>query len=386
MATQTATKTGVDPSKYAMSVLLQYAVSRACHAGHELAQQPVPRDESTLADLAGVQRIVELSSLGLSSYGENYTFYVEAREQERRNALQNLDALKHERRRSEQAMRLQRERQERRQTRGKQLSKTANQAKILLDRQKERSESASGALRKQQVGSQAKLNQRIHEAAQAVATETPIAVHAAPVPRPYRRTLAELIDVKLPYLPDTSGPVSLTLSGQQRVGVEGNNGCGKSTLLRVLSGQLAPVDGKIRVTDEVAYLDQALEVLDPNQTILDQLKRANSGAAEAGLRTRLAQLGLDAQKIMVPSGVLSGGERLKAALACVLYAERPVQLLMLDEPSNHLDLPSLEALEAMLREYRGGLLVVSHDERLLERIQLTDRLRVTEKGWRLLPS
>lgn len=86
---------------------------------------------------------------------------------------------------------------------------------------------------------------------------------------------------------------------------------------------------------------------------------------------------------MAPSGALSGGERLKAALACALYADPPAQLLLLDEPSNHLDLPSLHALETMLRGYRGALVVVSHDDAFMDSLELTHRLTATAAGWRL---
>ncbi|MCB2792110.1 hypothetical protein KQ881_16160, partial [Listeria monocytogenes] len=75
-----------------------------------------------------------------------------------------------------------------------------------------------------------------------------------------------------------------------------------------------------------------------------------------------------------PAGLLSGGERLKAALACVLYADTPPALLLLDEPSHHLDLASLAALETMLNGYQGALVVVSHDRVFLERVKLTHRL------------
>lgn len=98
---------------------------------------------------------------------------------------------------------------------------------------------------------------------------------------------------------------------------------------------------------------------------------------------RLAHLGLDAQKIVAPSGSLSGGERLKAALACVLYADPPPRLLLLDEPGNHLDLPSTQALETMLRGYPGALVLVSHDDVLLDNLALTHRLLASEAGWSL---
>ena len=103
--------------------------------------------------------------------------------------------------------------------------------------------------------------------------------------------------------------------------------------------------------------------------------------APSDLRTRLARMGLGAARIELPTALLSGGERVKAALACELYAEQPAQLLLLDEPDNHLDLPALEALEALLRQYRGALLVVSHDEAFLAALELDGRLQAGAEGW-----
>ena len=138
-----------------------------------------------------------------------------------------------------------------------------------------------------------------------------------------------------------------------------------------------------------AYVAEALRANTDLRAADANLRRASAVVlehqAQGTLRTWLAQLGLDAQKIVVPSGMLSGGERLKAALACVLYADPPAQLLLLDEPGNHLDLPSLQALETMLRSYRGALVVVSHDDAFLDNLALTDRLSASAEGWRLEP-
>ena len=100
------------------------------------------------------------------------------------------------------------------------------------------------------------------------------------------------------------------------------------------------------------------------------------------LRTRLAQLQLGADKVTLPLAVLSGGERLKAALACVLWREEATQLLLLDEPTNHLDLASVQAIEAALVGFPGALLVVSHDEAFLKGLTLTHELVWEEAGWR----
>jgi ATPase subunit of ABC transporter with duplicated ATPase domains len=175
----------------------------------------------------------------------------------------------------------------------------------------------------------------------------------------------------------------LTITGQQRIAVAGPNGCGKSTLLRVLAGQLAPLAGRCEVRARTAYLDQQLAGLKPQRSAIQHLRAANHEAGESALRTHLAQMGLDATLAAAPVGTLSGGERLKVALACALYAHPPAQLLLLDEPSNHLDLASLNALEAMLRQYQGALLVVSHDEVFLQALDLTHRLQAGAEDWLL---
>jgi len=144
---------------------------------------------------------------------------------------------------------------------------------------------------------------------------------------------------------------------------------------------VAPLGGASKTVPDTVYLDQRLANLDPGRSVLSQLQDACRSATEADLRMRLARLDLDARKIVIPSESLSGGERLKAALACVLYADPAPQLLLLDEPSNHLDLPSAEALETMLRGYRGALVLVSHDEVFLGKVGSTDRLRASEQGW-----
>jgi ATPase subunit of ABC transporter with duplicated ATPase domains len=170
--------------------------------------------------------------------------------------------------------------------------------------------------------------------------------------------------------------LSFEVRGAERIALAGANGSGKSTLLHVITGALAPFEGEARVHVPFVMLDQQVGLLDPAGTIRDNFRRLNPQADENACRAALARLRFRADAALQPVGTLSGGERLRAALACVLGGAIPPQLLILDEPTNHLDIASLEAVEAGLLAYDGAILVVSHDEAFLARIGITRRLEL----------
>lgn len=335
--------------------------------------------------LETMDRIVELSSLGLHSYGGGYSFYAQAKAEEQAKALALLELRKTERRREERALAAQRERLERRQARGAKDAEQANQAPILLGRRKERSQSSIGKLRVRQDEVRMALSQRVREAAGQLAPSAEILLFAPQQPRPAPEIVAVLEALHPPHVSVLRGGIDLVLGGRQRIGLMGPNGSGKSTLLKVIAGQLAPRSGRCELRVGAAYLDQHLSTLDPQRSLLEQMLAANATLDEGALRGRLALLGLDADRLRLPPPALSGGERLKAALAILLYADRPAELLLLDEPSNHLDLPSVQALESMLRQYRGTLLIASHDEALLDKLELTQRLMLDRDRWSMTP-
>ena len=124
-------------------------------------------------------------------------------------------------------------------------------------------------------------------------------------------------------------------------------------------------------------------LLHPGRSLLELRNPEHTSLSESALRSRLAQLQLDATRVNLPTGQLSGGERLKAALALACWRQVSAQLLLLDEPTNHLDLASVQALEQALQGFAGAIVVASHDPAFINALRPTHHLRWTLEGWLL---
>ena len=171
-------------------------------------------------------------------------------------------------------------------------------------------------------------------------------------------------------------PEHLILSGPEHLRITGANGSGKTTLLNAIAhagdaDYLSPVQPAYRVDYciEGAYIPQRI-TLDPELTLLQSVQRANLGVSEQHLRDQLARLLFRRESVHHKTGELSGGERFRAAVAQVLLADPVPQLLMLDEPTNNLDISSVDWLVQALEAYTGALIVVSHDEDFCRRIRI----------------
>jgi ABC transport system ATP-binding/permease protein len=180
--------------------------------------------------------------------------------------------------------------------------------------------------------------------------------------------------------------LSLRVMRGDRLGLLGPNGAGKSTLIRIILGELAPDTGSVRLGTglEVAYFDQLREQLDPEMSLVETISPGSDWVEVGGQRKHVSRYRGDflfpAERAQAPVKMLSGGERNRLLLAR-LFA-RPANLLVLDEPTNDLDIESLELLEATLQDYRGTLLLVSHDRSFLDNV-VTQTLAAEGDGrWR----
>ncbi|MFN9471909.1 ABC-F family ATP-binding cassette domain-containing protein [Acidovorax sp.] len=332
--------------------------------------------------LGAVDAIVELSPAGLRRYGGNWGLYEEQRTQERAAAQAALDHARTERDRGRKALQREHGAQQRRAAQGRQMARTANLAPILLGRMKNNAEAHAGREHERQQEAREQLDAAVREAARHAPAHTPVALALPGSTVPAGKQVLALEQVRTPFAPPGQPALSGVWSGPVRIAITGPNGCGKSTLLRLVAGHVAPVAGRVVRGVRAAWLDQHnAQLLPPHASVLQRLAELGSPLPESTLRTRLAQLGLDADRVQRPVGVLSGGERIKAALACALWGGAPAQMLLLDEPTNHLDLASVEALQSALQGFTGALLVVSHDLHFLSALAPTYVWAWQAGGW-----
>jgi ATPase subunit of ABC transporter with duplicated ATPase domains len=326
-----------------------------------------------------MQAIVEMTSLGVTRYGGNWTAYREQKTLELAAAERDLaDAEKRITNvaRSSQATA---ERQSRRSSTGKKKGAKGGIPKILLGGRKDRGEKTAGE--------NARRGERLREQAEGTADAArrkievlqPFHVQLAPTNLPTGKVVLKVDSVTAGYEPGRAviRDLSFRLVGPERVAITGPNGSGKSTLLALIADKLAAWQGEFEVAITFALLDQQVSVLQPTLSICDNFFRLNSGADENTCRAALARFMFRAEAALQRVDTLSGGQLLRAGLACVLGGLTPPPLLILDEPTNHLDIDSIEAVEAGLRAYDGALLVVSHDETFLAAIGITRRLELS---------
>lgn len=322
--------------------------------------------------------IVELTSLGASRYGGNWTQYrarksreLAAAQHQLNEAEKRVDALA----RQAQATA---ERQAHRDQAGRKQGAKGGIPRIALGGMKDRSEDTGGENSRLAQRRQAQANDALAAARTRIEILQPLSVAIPSTGLVASRTVLQVDNVCFGYAPGLSilRDLSFAITGPERMAVTGPNGAGKTTLLGLITGALRPASGAVRTSVDHALLDQQVSLLDPTQTIRDNFRRLHPQADENACRAALARFMFRADAALQMVGTLSGGQMLRAGLACVMGAVSPPPLLILDEPTNHLDIDAIEAVEAGLRAYDGALLIVSHDETFLENAGITRRLEL----------
>jgi ATPase subunit of ABC transporter with duplicated ATPase domains len=312
---------------------------------------------------AATTRIAELDlhSRRLSEYGGGYDAYVEERRRRREQAYAGYEEARTERARLEEAAR-----QKREWAASRRGERRTDNDKALAGRRKERA--TAGATRAKA------LERRLERLGDPdkpwEGWDLRLSLQAG---RRSGEVVASLAGATVRRGGFRLGPVDLELRWRDRLALTGPNGAGKSTLLGLLTGELRPEEGTVRLGSGVVVGHLGQERTPGPGTLLDAVRERTELSVEAA-RSLLAKFDLGAEHLTRPEAALSPGERSRAGLA-VLVA-KGTNLLLLDEPTNHLDLDAIEELERALAGYDGTLVVVSHDRRLLAGLRLDRRLEV----------
>ena len=322
--------------------------------------------------LERMEHTTELHAGTLTTFGGPYSEWQAHLEQEQAAALQAARSAQ-QTLKSEKRQRVEAETKlARRERTAKKTQKDGGIPKIIQGRRASSAQEAAGSLRNT-LDDKVRAAQSALDAADARVREDEHIHLTLPDPGvPRGRRIAEFED----------GGRTVVVQGPERVAIVGANGSGKSTLIAQLLGQREgdPDRPAARlVTDTVGYLPQRLDGL-VDESAIQNVQRVAPGTEQGAIRNQLARLLLRGDAVDRPVRTLSGGERFRVSLATLLLADPPAQLLVLDEPTNNLDIASVQQLAEALDAYRGALLVVSHDFGFLKRIGIDTVLALDEEG------
>lgn len=325
--------------------------------------------------LAHCEDILELSNQGIAKYEGGWAKYLQSKLHERERLEARLASAKRERDAALAESAAKTVAQEKRNRRAAERARHGGIPKILLGARKRRAQQTSG-----------KLHALGHERAQAAINEARATLTQMKLEPVIYADIAGDSIASQKLVAQASGfniyfhswlyaaDLDFTWRGNARVALRGPNGSGKSTLLKALQGAEFKTRGRLsRGNLATLYIDQRCGFLDDNRSVLDEVRAQSAGSAE-GTRAALARFLFTGDDVFRKVGELSGGERLRVALASGFLKSDARELLLLDEPTNNLDLANIEYLERIVREFRGAVVIVSHDDTFLERCGVSQEL------------
>nr|WP_294873625.1 ABC-F family ATP-binding cassette domain-containing protein [uncultured Pedobacter sp.] len=320
----------------------------------------------------------ELNQSGVEVYGGNYEFF-KMQKEERLMALEaQADQKEKALRQAKQIAREAAERKQKENSRGNQKQIKKGVPRIFMNTIKNRSEQSTSKL--QEVHSDKvngilqnlqQLKQQLPEVKEFKMTFENSNLHAGKI-------LIKAEDVNFGY---SSGclwenPLNFQIRSGERIAISGKNGSGKTTLLKLILGKVKPSAGALTIADfKHLYIDQEYSVLDNELTVFEQVQEFNSQhLPEHRLKTLLHQFIFKIDMWNKPCKQLSGGEKMKLIFCCLVVSNSSPELIILDEPTNNLDVQSLEVITSAIKHYKGTLLVISHDEYFINEIGLNERI------------
>lgn len=339
-----------------------------------------------------MEEIVELSSKGIKTYGGNFEFYKEQKRIETEAAQSTYDALNLQYTKSVKEKNAALERQAKRSAAGKKKLESGSIPRIAKKKLQDNSMKTLSRLKNSHSHKTEEIKNNLLQAKENLENANSIIIDASSQQNHTKKKILDVIDLNFKF-PGVENylwkeNINFSISGNERWSISGINGSGKTVLLKLITGELTPSKGKINMhSSNFAFLDQNVDILERELTVYENLKKysdknSDTKIPEHELRIKLARLLFRGEDVFKKAKYLSGGEKMRAGIACILASGNSPELLILDEPSNNLDLKSLEELTSALNQYKGALLIVSHDKQFLNDLKIEKELIIsrTEKS------
>lgn len=340
----------------------------------------VSHDRELLNKMDG---IIEISNLGLKFYGGNFDFYLEQRKMEDMAALNKLQSHQEKYSKQKQQEQDTKEKQAHRTAHGEKRSRHEGMSPLEIGFKQGRSQKTTARLQETHEKTTERLKQELENQKENLRDHHAISIDIKSSKIPARKKMIVCQNLNFRY-PNTEQDLwkralSFEVIGNIRMAVSGKNGSGKTTLIQLITKKASPSSGHVYVgSDQIAVLDQNCSLLKENLSIYENMRRfAPDDMPESEIRIRAGQFLFYGDAIFKNASVLSGGERLRAALACLLATNNAPDILILDEPTNNLDLDSIAILTESLNQFDGVLIVVSHDAHFLNDLKITEHLDLT---------
>lgn len=317
--------------------------------------------------------VFELGKHGITAYGGNYTFYAEQKQLEEQALAQELKSKEKALRKAKETERENIERQQKLDARGRKKQDKAGIPTIMLNTLKNNAEKSTARIKSVHAEKTGALAQELRELREVLPDRDKMKFDFDNSSLHKGRLVVQAENVQISYInkPLWEQPLSFSIHSSERITLKGPNGSGKSSLIRLILGEIAPSSGKIyRHTGESVYIDQDYSLLNNHLSIYEQALQFNtSGLQEHDIKIRLNRFLFPQTHWHKPCSVLSGGERMRLILCCLNISSKAPDLIVLDEPTNNLDIQNIVILTEAIREYEGTLIVVSHDIHFLEALK-----------------
>lgn len=369
-------------------VLLDEPSNHLDTAGRELLYQFIETTTSTLIVVSHDRKLLnllntvcELSKRGLTMYGGNYDFYYEQKQIAGNALSQDIQSKEKALRKAKEKERETMERQQKLDARGKRKQEKAGVAKIMMNTLRNSAENSTAKVK----STHAEKIDGISGELQALRNELPeidkmkfgfdnTALHKGKV-------LFTATGINYSYSNDQliwNDNLDLQITSGERIAIKGLNGSGKSTLIKIVLGDLEPTSGKVyRADNRFVYIDQDYSLINNILSVYEQAQQYNkTGLQEHEIKIRLNRFLFSKEDWDKQCSALSGGERMRLILCCLTIGNQAPDIIVLDEPTNNLDIQNIEILTAAINDYAGTLIVVSHDEQFITQVNVARTINV----------